>query len=177
MGDLVYNHEGDGAVSLENFRKDITIELLNLQGTVVKAYNVFRCWVSEFTALPTRRECQRARFRDDHAATRRLRARRSCRRTAGILIMLELRLFPGLPGGRWAFRPHHRRRGTECRARRPGRIAVLFDHLLLECDGTTVGPGRALDLAVPDNDRIAAEIYCQEYGDRCKSNHSLPAVR
>jgi phage tail-like protein len=49
---LVYNHEGDGAVSLKNFRKDITIELLNLQGTVVKAYNVFRCWVSEFTALP-----------------------------------------------------------------------------------------------------------------------------
>ena len=49
---LVYNHEGDGAVSLENFRKDITIELLNLQGTVVKAYNVFRCWVSEFTTLP-----------------------------------------------------------------------------------------------------------------------------
>jgi phage tail-like protein len=49
---LVYNHEGDGAVSLKNFRKDITIELLNLQGTVVKAYNVFRCWVSEFTTLP-----------------------------------------------------------------------------------------------------------------------------
>ena len=39
-------------MSLKNFRKDITIELLNLQGTVVKAYNVFRCWVSEFTALP-----------------------------------------------------------------------------------------------------------------------------
>jgi phage tail-like protein len=49
---LVYNHQGDGAVSLANFRKDIKIELLNLQGTVVKAYNVFRCWVSEFTALP-----------------------------------------------------------------------------------------------------------------------------
>jgi len=49
---LVYNHEGDGAVSLKNFRKNITIELLNLQGTVVKAYNVFRCWVSEFTTLP-----------------------------------------------------------------------------------------------------------------------------
>ena len=49
---LVYNHEGDAAVSLKNFRTDITIELLNLQGTVVKAYNVFRCWVSEFTALP-----------------------------------------------------------------------------------------------------------------------------
>ena len=49
---LVYNHQGDGAVSLANFRKDITIELMNLQGTVVRAYNVFRCWVSEITEQP-----------------------------------------------------------------------------------------------------------------------------
>lgn len=49
---LVYTTQGDGAVSLANFRKDITLELLNLQGTVVRAYRVFRCWVSEYTALP-----------------------------------------------------------------------------------------------------------------------------
>jgi phage tail-like protein len=49
---LVYSTEGDGAVSLAHFRKDILIELLNLQGTVVRAYNVFRCWVAEYTALP-----------------------------------------------------------------------------------------------------------------------------
>lgn len=49
---LVWNVEGDAAISLENFRKDIIIELLNEQGTVAKAYNVFRCWVSEYTALP-----------------------------------------------------------------------------------------------------------------------------
>lgn len=49
---LVYSTEGDGAVSLANFRKDILIEMRNLQGTVVKSYRVFRCWVSEFTALP-----------------------------------------------------------------------------------------------------------------------------
>ena len=49
---LVYSTEGDGAVSLANFRKDIIIELLNLQGTVVRRYHVFRCWVSEYTALP-----------------------------------------------------------------------------------------------------------------------------
>lgn len=48
----VYTTGGDGAVSLKNFRKDIRIELLNLQGTVVRAYNLFRCWVSEYTALP-----------------------------------------------------------------------------------------------------------------------------
>ena len=49
---LVYSTEGDGAVSLAGLRKDISIEMLNLQGTVVKRYNVFRCWVSEYTALP-----------------------------------------------------------------------------------------------------------------------------
>ena len=49
---LVHNTEGDAAISLRNFRKDIIIELLNEQGTVAKAYRVFRCWVSEYTALP-----------------------------------------------------------------------------------------------------------------------------
>jgi phage tail-like protein len=49
---LVYSTEGDGAVSLANFRKDIMVEFLNLQGTIVKRYRVFRCWVSEFTSLP-----------------------------------------------------------------------------------------------------------------------------
>ena len=49
---LVYSTEGDGAVSLLNYKKNILLEFLNLQGTVVKAYQIFRCWVSEYTALP-----------------------------------------------------------------------------------------------------------------------------
>jgi phage tail-like protein len=39
-------------VSLKDFRKDITIELCNEAGQVVMAYNVYRCWVSEYQALP-----------------------------------------------------------------------------------------------------------------------------
>jgi phage tail-like protein len=39
-------------VSLANFRKDIVIELLNEAGQVVKAYFVYRCWPSEYQALP-----------------------------------------------------------------------------------------------------------------------------
>jgi len=39
-------------VSLANFRKDIIIELLNEAGQKVIAYNVFRCWVSEYQSLP-----------------------------------------------------------------------------------------------------------------------------
>ena len=39
-------------VSLKDFRKDIIIEVYNEAGQKVKAYNVFRCWVSEFQAMP-----------------------------------------------------------------------------------------------------------------------------
>jgi phage tail-like protein len=42
----------DPDVSLKDFRKDITIELYNESGQKVLAYNVCRCWVSEFQALP-----------------------------------------------------------------------------------------------------------------------------
>ena len=48
----VWNPQGDGGVSLKDARKDIIIEMLNLQGTVVRAYTVYRCWVSEYTAMP-----------------------------------------------------------------------------------------------------------------------------
>lgn len=48
----VYSPEGLGGVSLANFRKDIIVNLLNLQGVVVRAYRVFRCWPSEYVALP-----------------------------------------------------------------------------------------------------------------------------
>ena len=49
---LVYNTDGDAAMSLKDFRKDVIIELRNLRGNVVKAYKVFRCWVSEYQAIP-----------------------------------------------------------------------------------------------------------------------------
>ena len=39
-------------VSLKDFRKDITIEVYNEAGQLVLAYNVFRCWVSEYQAVP-----------------------------------------------------------------------------------------------------------------------------
>jgi phage tail-like protein len=42
----------DPDVSLKDFRKDITIELFNEIGQKVLGYNVYRCWVSEFQALP-----------------------------------------------------------------------------------------------------------------------------
>jgi phage tail-like protein len=44
---------GEGTeVSLKDFRKDIIIEVYNEAGQPAIAYNVYRCWVSEFKALP-----------------------------------------------------------------------------------------------------------------------------
>ena len=39
-------------VSLKDFRKDILIELYNEAGQLALAYKVFRCWPSQYTALP-----------------------------------------------------------------------------------------------------------------------------
>jgi phage tail-like protein len=41
-----------GEVSLKDFRKDLTLEIYNEAGQRVIAYRIFRCWVSEFQALP-----------------------------------------------------------------------------------------------------------------------------
>ena len=49
---LVNNIDGSSAMSLVNFRKDIVINVLNLQGTVAISYHVKRAWVSEYQALP-----------------------------------------------------------------------------------------------------------------------------
>ena len=39
-------------VSLKDFRKDIILELYNEAGQKVQAYNIYRCWVSEFQSMP-----------------------------------------------------------------------------------------------------------------------------
>ena len=49
---LVNNYRADAAMSLRNFRKDVVIDVFNLQGAVALSYIVHRAWVSEYTALP-----------------------------------------------------------------------------------------------------------------------------
>ena len=39
-------------VSLKDFRKDIIIDVYNEAGQLALTYKVYRCWVSEFQALP-----------------------------------------------------------------------------------------------------------------------------
>jgi len=49
-----FNHgAGLGAESsLRDFRKDLIIEVYNEAGQLALAYKVYRCWVSEYQALP-----------------------------------------------------------------------------------------------------------------------------
>jgi phage tail-like protein len=49
---LVNNIQGNAAMSLVNYRKDVVINVLNLQGEVAMSYTLTRAWVSEFQALP-----------------------------------------------------------------------------------------------------------------------------
>src|SRR3954471_20770717 len=45
-------HSLDSPISLRNFRKDIAVDVFNEAGQKVLSYKLFRCWVSEFQALP-----------------------------------------------------------------------------------------------------------------------------
>jgi len=40
-------------VALKEFRKDVTLELYNEAGQLVIAYKIYRCWPSEYQALPS----------------------------------------------------------------------------------------------------------------------------
>lgn len=52
LANRVNNIDGDGGMSLRNFRTSMVINVLNLQGVVAISYKVFKAWVSEFQALP-----------------------------------------------------------------------------------------------------------------------------
>lgn len=48
----VHNWNGDGTMDLVNYKKDLTLEVMNERGQVALRYFLFGCWVSEFTAVP-----------------------------------------------------------------------------------------------------------------------------
>ena len=48
----VHPYSGDAAMDLRNFRKDVILVVHNERGQPVKKYKIFRCWVSEYNAVP-----------------------------------------------------------------------------------------------------------------------------
>lgn len=84
--------------------------------------------------------------------------------------MLEVPLFPGLPGGRWArLGPLTGAIEADVEPDDPGAFGRLVDQLLQPAEGTTVAPNRAFDLAVSDLDRLAAALYRRYFGERLES--------
>jgi phage tail-like protein len=50
--DRVHPYAGDGGMDLMNFKKELTLEVLNEKGQVAQRYFLHGAWVSEFTAMP-----------------------------------------------------------------------------------------------------------------------------
>jgi phage tail-like protein len=48
----VHDLSGDAKMELKNFRKDVILLMNNERGQTVKRYKIYRCWVSEFNAVP-----------------------------------------------------------------------------------------------------------------------------
>ena len=49
---LVHSYSGDPAMDLVNYKKELTLEVMNEKGHVAKRYFLHRCWVSEYSAVP-----------------------------------------------------------------------------------------------------------------------------
>lgn len=80
--------------------------------------------------------------------------------------MILVQLVPGLPGGKWALlRPLCGHDETRVDAGSLAQGVALLDRLLVDSPGTSVGPGRASELAVSDGDRLFAAIYFEYFGE------------
>jgi len=49
---LIHAFAGDPSMDLVNYKKELTLEVLNERGHVAKRYFLHGCWVSEYTASP-----------------------------------------------------------------------------------------------------------------------------
>jgi phage tail-like protein len=52
MSNYLGNKGSDSQKTPNDFRKDIDIEIYNLNNERVKAYRVYQCWVSKYVAVP-----------------------------------------------------------------------------------------------------------------------------
>ncbi len=48
----VHPWSGDTAMDLANYKRNLTLEMMNEKGHVVYRYFLYDCWVSEYTAMP-----------------------------------------------------------------------------------------------------------------------------
>jgi hypothetical protein len=92
--------------------------------------------------------------------------------------MLQVRLNPGLRGGKWArLRPLCGADEALIDGEGSDDVVAFLDRLLARTPGTTVEPGRAADLAVCDCDRLCASIYLAYFGERIEGRIVCVACR
>lgn len=48
----IHPYSGDAAMDLADYKKQLTLEVLNEKGQIALRYFLYGCWVSEFTAVP-----------------------------------------------------------------------------------------------------------------------------
>src|SRR5689334_6847481 len=65
---LVNSIQGDAAMSLKNFRKNIVLNVLNLQGQVAISYKIYRAWVSDYQAVPELDNRKSTRLNSSHGS-------------------------------------------------------------------------------------------------------------
>jgi phage tail-like protein len=49
---MVHNYNGDPTMDLAGYKDDLVLEVFNEKGQVALRYFLYRCWVSEFAAIP-----------------------------------------------------------------------------------------------------------------------------
>lgn len=49
---MVHPYAGDASMDLVNYKKNLTLEVMNEKGHVAFRYFLYECWVSEYTAMP-----------------------------------------------------------------------------------------------------------------------------
>jgi hypothetical protein len=92
--------------------------------------------------------------------------------------MIEVRLNPGIPGGRWArLRSLCGHDEASIHGSSSVDLIAFLDRLLTNAPGTTVGPGKATDLAVCDCDRLCASIYLDYFGERIEGRAACDDCR
>jgi phage tail-like protein len=52
MANYLGNKGADSQKTPNDFRKEVDIEIYNLNNQKVKSYRVYQCWVSKYTAVP-----------------------------------------------------------------------------------------------------------------------------
>ena len=48
----VHAHAGDTSMDMVGYKKNLILEVLNEKGHVVLSYNLYDCWISDYTAVP-----------------------------------------------------------------------------------------------------------------------------